>query len=55
MKYTDVFPICGIRYEYFSTEPSARSFYRAVLRIRRKRDSVSVFSEDGQWVVRISN
>lgn len=52
---TDTFPIRGVRWEYFPTEIAARSYYQAALRIRRKRDSVSMFSEDGQWVVRISN
>ena len=55
MKYNDVFPILGVRWEYFPTEQAARAFYRAALRIRRKRDSLALFSEDGQWVVRISN
>jgi hypothetical protein len=55
MKYNNIFPIRGVRWEYFSTEKDALSFYRAAVRIRRKCDSVSMFSEDGQWVVRISN
>ena len=52
---SQLFPIRGVRREYFSTEKEAISFYRAAVRIRRKCDSVTMFSEDGQWVVRISN